>query len=301
MKILKIVLLSLLAIISTLGVYVYWQVSGLKVEQVTPDLHVIYGLGGNVGVLKTGSGAVVIDTMTFNLQGDLIKEKAEELTGEPVAMLINSHYHSDHTHGNPAFAKGTRVVATERTLQHLTNTDAEYFSDEAAMLLPNETFETREVIRLGNKTLHVIHPGRGHTDGDLVVFIEEDKTIHMGDLFFNRLYPNIDLEAGGSILDWGDSIDQVLSFNFEHIIPGHGPLAKKEELLQFQRFIRQLANIGQKAAGGSVSLEKFQSNSGLTEDDGYGEIVFVVPLGLNREFVLRRSWEEATGNYTTRD
>jgi len=300
-KIFKIFLATLLAVIAALSVLAYWQINQLEVEEITPDLHVIYGLGGNVAVLRTGAGTVIVDTMTFKMQGDLIRDKAQALTGEPVAVVINTHYHSDHTHGNPAFPADTRVIATERTLHHLNTTDADYFSDRDAALLPNETIESREMIRIGNKTLHLIHPGRGHTDGDLVVLFQEDQTVHLGDLFFNHLYPNIDLEGGGSVQAWGDSLDQILILSFDKLIPGHGSLAIREDLQQFQRFIRQLATLSKKAATDNLPLETFLANSGLTEDEGYNEVHMVIPIGLNRSFVLRRGWEEATGNYHPRD
>lgn len=301
MKLWKKILIALVVLLGLAIGFVYWKVHSLEVVQVTPDLHVLYGIGGNVGVLKTGAGTVIVDTMTFTFQGDRIRDVAEELTGEPVVMIINTHYHVDHTHGNPAFASGTRVLATERTLHHLKATDAEYFSGEASALLPNETFISSEVVTLGNKTLHLFHPGPGHTDGDLVVLFVEDKAVHMGDLFFNHLYPNIDLEAGGSIIKWGDTIDAVLTLDFEQVIPGHGPLTGREDLLQFQSFSRQLAGIGQRAANDGLSLEDTLTSKELTEDEGYGEVHMIIPVGLNREFVLRRSWEEATGGFVLRE
>ena len=74
--------------------------------KVTDDVHMISGLGSNVGVLRTRDGALVVDTMTFAMQGRAIREHAEKLAG-PVQVLVNTHYHLDHTHGNPAFAPGT--------------------------------------------------------------------------------------------------------------------------------------------------------------------------------------------------
>lgn len=297
----KKIIVVLVLLIGFLVGFVYWKVHSLAVTEVTPDLHVLYGIGGNVGVLKTGAGTVIVDTMTFTFQGKRIREVAEDLTGEPIVMVINSHYHSDHTHGNPAFDKGTRVIATERTLHHLKVTDAEYFAKEASALLPNETFQSSQVVKLGNKTLRLIHPGQGHTDGDLVVLFEEDKAVHMGDLFFNHRYPNIDLEGGGSIVKWGISLSQVLALDFQKVIPGHGPLSGREDLLQFQGFVQQLAGIGQRAADQGLTLEDTLATKELTEDKGYEEVHMIIPVGLDREFVLKRSWEEATGNYTLRD
>ncbi len=284
----------------TLGAILFVQIRGIEVRQITDDLYVIYGLGGNVAVLDTDEGTVIVDTMTLKLQGNRIKEEAFRLTGKPVTLIINSHYHLDHTHGNPAFDKGTRVVATKRTLQHLNDTDLDYFSGQAKALLPNDTFVDEKVISMGNKTIRLIHPGRGHTDGDLVAYFEEDRTLHTGDLFFYLYYPNIDLEGGGSIVAWGDTIDRILEIPFLTLIPGHGVATDRPKLVQFQKFIRQLAMIGKESAEKGISLEQTMATDKLTEDEGYGSIRMIVDLGLNREFVLKRAWEEANNSYTRR-
>lgn len=277
--------------------YVFYQVYSLEVEQVADDLYVLFGLGGNVAVLDTDEGTVIVDTMTLQYQGDRINEVATGLTGKPVAMIINTHYHLDHTHGNPAFEKGTRVVSTARTLQHLEALDGEYFSGAAAALLPNETFEHEHRITMGNKHLRLVWPGRGHTDGDLVVLFEEARIIHMGDLHFNRLYPNIDLEAGGSALEWADTIDQVLTLDFEGVIPGHGAYTDRRGLEQFQAFMRQLGELAVDAVDAGTPMEEFVATAPLTADAGYEEISLIVPIGLTREFVLTRAYEEARGDF----
>ena len=297
----KFVVTALLVLVVVGGgftLYLREDMKKFQVTQVTPDLHMISSeWGGNVGVLKTGDGTVIVDTMTFSMQGKVIREMAEEITGEPVVMIINSHYHLDHTHGNPAFDPGTRVVASERTLHHLQELDADYFSGDAAQLLPGETFSTEQTLQVGDKTLRLIQPGPGHTDGDLVVLFVEDRALHTGDLFFNRRYPNIDLEAGGSAASWGDTLEGLFDLPYEQIIPGHGLLTDKEGMRQFQTFIRELAEVGAYAASINGSLEDTQVNGRLTADAGYVPITFGPFLSLDREFVIRRTWEEATGNF----
>jgi glyoxylase-like metal-dependent hydrolase (beta-lactamase superfamily II) len=291
---------SILVIIFAFFSYIFLQIRSLEVDQITNDLYVIYGLGGNVAVLDTDEGTVIVDSMTLTYQGERIKEKAMALTGKPISLVINTHYHADHTHGNPAFDPGTRVVATKRTLHHLQQTDADYFSGEAAKLMPNETFTDDKEISMGNKTLRLIHPGRGHTDGDLVVLFVEEKTVHMGDLFFFLHYPNIDLEGGGSVANWGDTIERVLGLPFHTVIPGHGIITDRPKLVQYKAFMSQLAEIGERAAAENISLEDTLRTTDLTEDRNYEPLNIIVPLGYTREFVLQRAWEEATGSFELR-
>jgi len=298
MKRWKAILLCVAVLIGGGAAYLFLQVRGLEVERLSEDLFVLRGFGGNAAVLRTAAGAVVVDTMTLPLQGARIRGLARELTGRDAVLVINTHYHLDHTHGNPAFAPGTRVLSTERTLSHLKALDADFWEGEAASLLPNETFTDRQRLRIGGKTLELVHPGPGHTDGDLVVLFLDEQVIHMGDLLFNGHYPNIDLEAGGTVQSWPATLESVLQLPFERVIPGHGPTTDREGIRQFQGFLTQLWEIGQSAAQRGVGVEETMASAELTADAGYEPIRFVVSLGLDRRFVLRRAWEEATGSFT---
>ncbi len=292
------IVLFLVALLLILGGYLFLQVRSLAVERLSDDLYVLRGLGGNVAVLRTDDGAVIVDTMALPLQGRRIRDRAKSLTGMDTVLVINTHYHSDHTHGNPAFEPGTRVLSTERTLSHLKALDANFWSGDAAVLLPNETFTDRQTLRIGDKTLELVHPGPGHTDGDLVVVFTDEGVIHMGDLLFGGHYPNIDLEAGGTVQQWPQTLDEVLTLTFERVIPGHGPLTDRAGIVQFQAFMSQLGAIGRNAAETGMSLEETLATDQLTEDADYVPLRLIVPIGLNREFVLTRAWEEATGNFT---
>ena len=302
MKLWKKILSGLVFVIVAGGLFVISQIRSLEVEILSDDLHVIRGMGGNTTVLRTDAGAVLIDSMTFVMQGRLIREKVLELTGTEPILIINTHYHLDHTHGNPAFEPGTRIVSTERTLSHLQALDADFWSGDAARLLPNETFSDRQTLSIGGKTLQLIHPGRGHTDGDLVVLIDDENTMVMGDLFFNGYYPNIDLEAGGSVQEWAGTLDTVLDFNFQQVVPGHGATTDRLGINNYQRFVGQLAGIGLAAVADGSGLHEVLLTDRLTADDGYQSIHFAgISLGLDREFVITRAWQEATGNFARKN
>jgi glyoxylase-like metal-dependent hydrolase (beta-lactamase superfamily II) len=285
------------AVVGGAVVYLYSGMNAFRVVEVGPDVHVIEveRLGGNVGVLATEQGAVVVDTMTFRFQGEQILEMAERVGRGPVQAVINTHYHQDHTHGNPAFPVGTKVVATRRTRDYLRHFDGDSWQGAAGALLPNDTFEDTSELRVGGKTVRSRHLGRGHTGGDLVVQFVEDRVIHAGDLFFHGRYPNIDLEAGGSLREWIATLDRVLELDFDRVIPGHGPVADREALAGFQRFLRELWAVGEDAARRRLSLEETLAGAALGEDRGYRVISFPLVFRLDRDFAIRRAWEEATG------
>jgi cyclase len=290
-------LVTVVALLIAFCLYVFLQLRTLEVERLSDDLFVLRGLGGNTAVLRTDAGTVVVDTMALQMQGERIRELAEELTGNKVILLINTHYHIDHTHGNPAFAAGTRVLSTERTLSHLQTLDAEFWTGDAARLLPTETFTDRMTLELGGKTIDLIHPGAGHTDGDLVVIFRDEGVLHTGDLMFNRYYPNIDLEAGGSIQQWVATLENLLRLEFTRVIPGHGETSDRTGLRQFLAVIAQLAEVGRSAHTRGWTLEQTLATDQFTADAGYRRMWMIFPLPMDREFVITRAWEETTGNF----
>jgi len=289
-------LLGLAVVLAAVVAWAWWRVGALEHVRITEHVHMYGGIGGNVGVLVTSEGVVVVDTMTFVRQGAAIRAQVSQLTSQPIVAVLNTHYHSDHTHGNPAFPIGTKVVSTAKTLAHLETIDADYWKDRPAKdLLPNDTFDGAvKEIRLGGKTIRAQHLGRGHTDGDMVVLFVEDRVLHAGDLLFNGHFPNIDLEAGGSVRQWSATLDKVIALPFDTVIPGHGPPATRYALERYRDFMTSLWT--QTAAirdrGGSV-----EDAIRLVDIEQFGlSTLWYVPM-LNRGFVIHRTWDEvqATG------
>ena len=269
----------------------WWTIGDLGHTQLTDDVHMYSGLGGNVGVLVSRDGVVVVDTMTFVRQGDAIRAKVAELTPQPIVAILNTHYHLEHTHGNPAFPIGTKVVSTAKTLAHLQTLDADYWKKRPAKdLLPNDTFDgpTKE-IKLGGKTVRAYYFGRGHTDGDMVVLFVEDRVLHTGDLLSNGYYPNIDLEAGGSVKHWPATLEKVLALPFDTVIPGHGEAASRRTLERYRDFMTSLwtQTAAVRDRGGSL-----ENAIQLVNLDEFGlSTLWFAPM-LTRGFVINRTWEE---------
>ncbi len=286
---LLVVALGLAAIIG------YQHVTALRIERIGEDVAVFTGFGGNAAVLRTERGSVIVDTMTLRLQGEQLLERAEAFADGSVLKVINTHYHLDHTHGNPAFPAGTEIISTARTRDYLLHFDAGYWEGEREASLPNRTFEQQHEFAIGGKTVRVLFLGDGHTGGDAVVHFVEDRVLHLGDLFFHRIYPNIDLEAGGSVRAWVETLDRALEIDFDHAIPGHGAVGTRDDVLQFQGFLRELVALGERAAAEGWSLAETQRRAELREDEGYETIGVPGFFYLDREFAVRRAWEEATG------
>jgi len=284
----------------------------LSHEAVTADVQLVQagGINGNVAVLRTDDGAVVVDTLTLRAQGSRLRELAEKLGGGPVQLVLNTHYHAGHSHGNPGFPVGTHIVATRRTREYMLGVDGAYWRGEGVWsllgsdvtgTLPNDLVETGSVLSIGGKTIRTLHPGRGHTGGDLVVLFVEDRVLHMGDLLVVGCYPNIDLEAGGSVEAWITTLDRVLALDFDRVIPGHGPVTDRAGIERFQAFLRELWELARQAAAEGLTLERTQEVAArsLTRDAGFVAMGLPPFFTLDRAFVVRRAWEEATGAVPT--
>ena len=115
------------------------------------------------------------------------------------------------------------------------------------------------------------HLGRGHTNGDAVILFPSERVLHTGDLFVNGSAPFIDYSAKGSIVEWDKTLDRVLQLDFDTVIPGHGPVTKKTDLVKWRDSIAELRSRAKTAcAGGAADAAKRLNLSGLGMDDSLG-------------------------------
>ena len=208
----------------------------LDTVKVADDLYVIHNeaVPGNVTVLITDEGVLLVDDK-FAWDVDNVLAEVRKLTSQPIKYVVNTHYHEDHSGGNAKLqAMGVQVVATERAYRK--------FVESNQPGKPSVTFETRASIHLGGKTAELLHFGRAHTDGDLVVYFPAHKVLSMGDMFtVGDATPQlIDYSGGGSARDWAGTLDGALMLDFNTVVPGHGPVTTKAELRKFRDSTVQL-------------------------------------------------------------
>lgn len=201
-----------------------------KSTELAPGLYMLEGqggfAGGNLGLLTGDDGVVLIDDGLEPLVSVTIAA-IEKLTSSPVDFLINTHAHGDHVGGNAALhRRGTRIVAHENLRERMIAENA------ARDALPELTYQDSVTFHLNGYTAQVTYVESAHTDGDSIILFPEANVIHMGDAMFNRLFPFIDLDSGGSLDGYIAAQELVLSIANDEtkIIPGHGDLATKADL-----------------------------------------------------------------------
>jgi glyoxylase-like metal-dependent hydrolase (beta-lactamase superfamily II) len=210
--------------------------AALTIEQVKPGLYAILNPGANtLAVRVTSEGVVLVDDM-FERNYEQIIEKIRTVTNQPVRYVISTHHHGDHTGSNLRFLGASAEVIGHK------NARAHMVSAAPAMPGPPRiTFTTETALHLGGVEIEVHHVGRGHTDGDAIVYFPDLKVMATGDLFvvLPRV-PTIDYANGGTTLGWPKTLDNLLKFDFDTAIPGHGPVATKADVQKFKEHMLTL-------------------------------------------------------------
>jgi len=204
--------------------YTQQQPQPLEIVPVKGNLHVIYGSGGNVAVLTTPEGVVLVDDK-FDRNVPEILARVKQVTDQPVKYIFNTHHHGDHSGGNAQLGKAAQLISQQNARDRMAA------SDQASA--PTLSFSDQQALYLGGSEVRAIHLGRSHTDGDAVIYFPQLRVIHTGDMFV-RQAPFIDYASGGSALEWDDTLNEVLQLEFDTVIPGHGPVSTREDLTQWK-------------------------------------------------------------------
>jgi glyoxylase-like metal-dependent hydrolase (beta-lactamase superfamily II) len=229
----------------------------VKASEVRGAVHMLTGMGGNIGVSAGEDGVLIIDDQ-FAPLAEKIAAALGELGSDKPKYVINTHYHGDHTGSNAFFHshKGATIFAHENVRVRLASD--EKVKPEA---LPTVTYDDGIKIYFNGETVHVMHLPVGHTDGDSVVWFEQPDVLHTGDLFFNGMFPYIDQGAGGNVEGYMESVQHLLNKIDDDtvVIPGHGKLSNKKEYTTFLNMISETFSYVKSLKQDGKSLEEVKA------------------------------------------
>ncbi len=211
------------------------QAPKLTLNQIKNDLYEIEGDGGNVAVYLTDEGVILVDDK-FEQDYEGIVAHVKSLTSKPVKYVLSTHYHSDHSGGNAKFLPTAEIISTANARAAI----VEHKQANAPPVAPARVVFSEEAgVFLGGKEVHARYCGRGHTNGDAVVYFPALRTLHTGDLMAGTS-PLIDYAGGGSLAEWTKTLDEAMKLDFDTVIPGHGAVTNKAGLLAYRNNVDKL-------------------------------------------------------------
>ena len=231
----------------------------IKATKVSGSVYMLEGAGGNIGVSVGADGILIVDDQ-FAPLADKIKAALHALGEGKLKFILNTHYHGDHTGGNAVFGPEAPIIAQTNVRKRLQQpaTGQRPAPKEA---LPVITFDQSVSVHFNGEEIRVLHFPHGHTDGDAIIFFTSSNVVHMGDDFFNGMFPFVDIDSGGDVAGYVKNVGEVLAKlpAGARIIPGHGPLATADDLKKFHDMLVATTGIVQQKIKAGKTLDQIKS------------------------------------------
>ena len=220
----------------------------IKTVKVADGVYMLTGSGGNIGLSVGDDGVFMIDDQFAPLT-EKILAAVSMLSREPVRFLVNTHWHGDHTGGNENLGKAGAIIIAHDNVRRRMSTDQFMAAFDRSVpaspagALPVVTFTDAVTFHFNDEELHVFHVTNAHTDGDAIIHFRQANVFHMGDTFFNGMYPFIDTGSGGSIDGMIEAADEVLARANRRtkFIPGHGSLGDRKDLRAYRDMLKTVS------------------------------------------------------------
>lgn len=235
----------------------------IKTIKVSNNIYMLQGKGGNIGLSIGTNGVFMIDDQFAPLTKK-IKTAISKISDKEIKFVLNTHWHFDHTGGNENLGKDGIVIVSHNNVRERMSKDGfikafnKKLPASAKVALPMVTFNDSMIFHMNDETIEVIHQNNAHTDGDSIIFFKTSNVIHTGDIYFNGFYPFIDESSKGSVEGVIKSVNYILSRANDDtkIIPGHGKLSNKKELIYYRDMLVEINKRMEKLIKEGKSLEE---------------------------------------------
>lgn len=243
----------------------------IKATKVAGNVHMLQGSGGNIGVSVGPDGILIVDDQYAPL-ADKIKAALKTLGEGKLKLVLNTHWHPDHTGGNVVFSPDAPIIAHDNVRKRLaTEQKSEVFKRTTPAspkeALPVITFDQSLSVHFNGEEIRVIHFPQGHTDGDSVIFFTGSNVVHLGDDFFAARFPFVDLDSGGTVQGLIKNIGEIIPKlpAGVKLIPGHGPISSVDDLKLYHGMLQATTDVVSKKMAAGKTLAEIKAE-GLPEE-----------------------------------
>ena len=253
-----------------------WADVKIEVVPIKDSLYMLVGRGGNIGLSTGSDGSFLVDDQFAPLT-ERIEAAIRTVTDDGVRFLVNTHFHGDHTGGNENFGKsGTMIVAHENVRERMSVDQFREIlrQDETPAsppdALPRITFTDAVTFHWNGEEIRIFHVHHAHTDGDSIIYFAKAGVFHMGDNFFNGMYPFIDIDFGGNVNGMIHAAARVLALSNSEtkIIPGHGDLASADDLRAYRDMLIAVRDKVQTMINEGMTIEQVVAAKPTVSFDG---------------------------------
>jgi cyclase len=223
--------------------------------------------GGNVAASIGPDGILLVDDMYKAITPRLL-EALKKTSHADVRIVVNTHFHADHIEGNFVMSRSSVIIAQENVLKRFRAKQGWATPDA----FPQLVFRDSMTLHFNGEDIRLFHLPNGHTDNDVYVYFPLSGVIHMGDTYFNGMFPAVYKEGGGDILQLIVNLEKVLAILPENtkVIPGHGDLATRADLLRYVSMLKETTAIVQTALRNGKTLEQLKTEKPLAKYDSLG-------------------------------
>jgi len=237
---------------------------GYELQQIGGGAYVVSSTGYNSMFLVTGEGVIVVDAPPS--LGDKINDAIAEVTDEPVKYLIYSHAHKDHIGGANVLPAGIEIVAQKDTLGFL------QMANDTGRPLPTQIFDNETTITLGNTTLQLSYGGPYHQNGNIFIYSPQHKILMAVDQFSPGGTPWKHLATTPHVPSYVQSYDQVLNYDFDTYVSGHG-IGTEDDVQLEKQYVSDLRNNAEFAIG-NVNFTEATKNANKNNSAAVTEAYF---------------------------
>ncbi|MCB0278488.1 MAG: MBL fold metallo-hydrolase [Calditrichaeota bacterium] len=245
----------------------------VRVRQIKQTLYMLDGVGGFGGGNVTASigddGILLADDM-YQFMVPKIEAELKKITDKPIRIVVNSHVHGDHIQGNSQLRDRAIIIAHRAVAEYLEQNHSDARPTRQA--LPHLRFDDKMTIEFNGEMIDLIHYPDSHSNGDLAIYFRKSGVLHLGDLYFQGMFPGVYKKTGGNLKGLIKAIETIIADYpaDTQIVPGHGELSTMSDLANYLEMLKESTSIVETGINQGKSLEKLIEEKVLSKYDQLG-------------------------------